>query len=110
MEDTMNMSRLDITRDRSRHGQDNKADDTTFIRPATPMRVSNVRTAHSQISHISKAKQPTGSLGTQGSQQRAQSGYQPNNSELKPDPQPKVKEEFDYRYAFKSRPKIVNDF
>ncbi len=63
-----------------------------------------------QISHISKAKQPTGSLGTQGSQQRAQSGYQQNNSDLKADPQAKPKDEFDYRYAFKSRPKIVNDF
>jgi len=39
----MNMSKLDITRDRSRHGGDNnRHDDTTFIRPATPLRVSNV--------------------------------------------------------------------
>lgn len=44
MEETMNMSKLDITRDRSRQGNDHlKNEDTTFIRPATPLRISNVK-------------------------------------------------------------------
>lgn len=41
MEETMNMSKLDITRDRSRlQDGGTKNDDTTFVRPVTPLRAS----------------------------------------------------------------------
>lgn len=41
MEETMNMSKLDITRDRSRFNDGGtRNDDTTFVRPVTPLRAS----------------------------------------------------------------------
>lgn len=95
----MNMSKLDITRDRSRQGNDQmKNEDTTFIRPATPLRISNVILFDFKTSFMSKSRNL------------------PSRNGLSSHTNDKVlqgvhkKEEHEYKYAFQSRPKIVNEF
>ena len=99
MEETMNMSKLDITRDRSRQGNDpNKNDDTTFIRPATPLRISNVGDSMNKTSYTSKSRNLPSRNGHSGNgQEKVLQGVH-------------KKEEHEYQYAFQSRPRIVNDF
>ena len=42
MEETMNMSKLDLTRERSRIDDRSRNDETSFMRPATPLKNSQI--------------------------------------------------------------------
>lgn len=97
MEGTMNMSRLDITREKSRIEDRSRNDETSFMRPATPLKTSQVQKWLKKMSNASRSKKSY-------SIRNADPFIVKRNTNGKPE----AKQEFEY--AFQSRPRIRNDF
>ena len=98
-ETTMNISRLDITREKSRLEDRSRNDETSFMRPATPLKTSQIGYNVSQMSMGSRRYEGGGKYA--GGERAAD-----NTKNILP----KVDLRQELEYAFQSRPRIVNDF
>ena len=74
----MNMSKLDLTREKSRMDDKSRNDEASFMRPATPLKMSQVTGNNvSQISVASRSKKSSNNM--RGYDRRRPNNYTASN-------------------------------